>query len=153
MTFSIKGTIAKIKEKSADIEKEKILAHNKECFKLHFDDGCGEVFVYPHECRGKTSKGKNIGYIYEGLYQGPDLLGVRVYESSNVEVNEFKNLHPIKNKSGKELFSLDELTEFDYEHTNKIWKEETFKSSPQANNLKAARGVIKEMINTKRVNG
>ncbi len=142
-------TLKKIQERSADITKKQILSHNRECFRLHFDDGEGRVFIYPNEC----IESKDVGYIYEGLYQGADLLGVKVYESKNVEMNKFKDLKALKSPAGKELFSLDELAEFDYSHTNKIWKPAIFKNSQQKNTIRAITSVVKDMVHNRKVNG
>lgn len=147
MLSNARKILEKIKDRSENLNKERIMAHNKKCFKLHFDDGEGEIFVYPHECKNHTTEDEKVGYVYQGLYQGPDLLGVRVYESKKVEVEEFKELHHIKSKSGKDLFSLDELVEFDYERTGgKIWKQERAKISQRSNVIKATKSVIKDMI-------
>lgn len=143
----IKNLKAKIESKSSEMLKEQILAYNKECFKAHFDDGEGEIFVYPQECVKSAEDGKQHGYVYRGVYQGADLLGVKVYESENVELNEFKDIKALKNKSGKDLFSLDELVEFDYNHTRKIWKKEIFQTSPNKNKMKATKEVMNELIN------
>lgn len=143
----IKNLKAKIESKSSEMLKEQILAHNKECFKAHFDDGEGEIFVYPQECVKSAEDGKQHGYVYRGVYQGADFLGVKVYESENVELNEFKDIKALKNKSGKDLFSLDELVEFDYNHTRKIWKKEIFQTSPNKNKMKATKEVMNELIN------
>lgn len=145
-------TLEKIKNRSAEITRKQILAHNRECFRLHFDDGEGRVFIYPHESKDNSEENKNVGYVYEGFYQGADLLGVRVYESKNVEMNKFKELKTLKSPSGKELFSLDELVEFDYDHTNKIWKPGTFKNSQQKNTIKAIKSVFEDMVQNKKIN-
>ena len=145
-------TLKNIREKSADITRKQIISHNRECFKLHFDDGEGRIFIYPHECRGRSEENRNVGYVYEGMYQGPDLVGVKVYESKNVELDKFKDLERLKSPSGKDLFSLDELVEFDYNNTNKIWKWETARISERKNTVKATKLVINDMIRNKKVN-
>ena len=73
------------------------------------------------------------------------MLGVKIYESENVELYEFRDIKALKNRNGKNLFSLDELVEFDYAHTQKIWKRETFHASPHK--MQATKEVLKELLN------
>lgn len=147
LSKEIKNLKDKIENRASEINKEQILSHNIECFKAHFNDGEGDIFVYPHECVKPAEDGKKHGFVYRGMYQGADLLGVKVYESKDVELNEFKDLKPLKSKSGKDLFSLDELAEFDYDHTQKVWKNYTFNTSRNRNKLQATKEVMGELIN------
>ena len=152
LSKEIKNLKDRINSKYSEMTKEQILSHNVESFKAHFKDGEGDVFVYPHECVKPAEDGKKHGYIYRGVYQGADLLGVKVYESENVELDKFKELKALKNKRGKDLFSLDELVEFDYSHTQKIWKRETFHASPNRTRIHATKEIMQELVN-RRLNG
>lgn len=144
----IKSIENRINNKTSEITKEQILSHNIERFKAHFNDGEGDIFVYPHECVKPAEDGKKRGYVYRGVYQGANLLGVKIYESENVniELNEFRDAKVLKNKSGKDLFSLDELAEFDYNNTQKVWRNEMFHTSLNKNKLQATKEVIGELI-------
>lgn len=142
----IKNLRNRIENRTSEITKGQIIAHNKERFAAHFDDGAGEVFVYPQECVKSAQDGKKHGFVYQGIYQGADLLGVRVYESDKVELNKFENLKVLKSQSGKDLFSLDELVEFDYNNTQKVWKRDMFNASPRKNKMQAVKEVVTEIV-------
>ena len=145
----------RIKARTDEITKEKILAYNKENFDLFFnsdDNGDYCIFIHPRECVKPSENGKECGYIYQGLYKPSDngaiLLGIRIYESDNVVFeqgnNVYKNLKIQKNKRGEELFTLDELVEFDAEHVGlRICDQHPAQRISQRNNkIQAAKDVL-----------
>lgn len=149
---------SRINEKTAEITKQQILAHNKDMFQYFFEDPDGPVFVHPRNYHKKSPDGKEYGYIYNGVYdKNGSFLGVHISVSDQVEYvpnkgDYYRNLKQVKNENGKKLFSLDELVKYDYEHTEIIWKHWLFDSSERKNKRLATKQVLQEVMKNRLAN-